>query len=326
MDYPTLSRTIEGFLLHISAAGRSHNTIRNYRMDLNRFSNWLNDLRIDAVESKHIEEFLSYMKNDYRITHVGIRKIITPRSLSKKSLHNIHGCLAVFWKWASAEFQLPNPFKVPHIKYYPKPIAPLTEKEVEALLVACKSIKKQPEHRKGYSSTRTTYKRDKAIILTLLDTGMRVSELCDLKVKDYTQESSRLMVTGKGSKTRFVYLGKVSSQSLWSYLLERFPSHQPDPEDPLFAERLGIHSLTRTNVLNLIKRLGVKAEVKDVYPHKFRHTFAVQFLRNGGNVFELQQLLGHSDITMVRRYVQLAQIDLERSAKRASPADRWRLR
>ena len=84
--------------------------------------------------------------------------------------------------------------------------------------------------------------------------------------------------------------------------------------------------ISTQDVLQLVKRLGENAGVINVYPHRFRHTFAIEFLRNGGNVFELQQLLGHSDLEMSRRYAQIAQIDLETSARKASPADRWRLR
>jgi integrase/recombinase XerD len=96
--------------------------------------------------------------------------------------------------------------------------------------------------------------------------------------------------------------------------------------DPLFTDHSGIYPLTRHGVLQLVKRLGKKAGVLNVHPHRFRHTFAVEFLPNGGNVFELQQLLDHSNLDMVKRYVQLVQIDLETSAHRASPADRWKLR
>jgi len=324
MSYPSLSRAIEGFLLNTSAAGRSSYTIRNYKAELIRFTNFVGDLEINQVSSKQIEDYLLYLKNDFRITHIATTQI-PPKKISQKTLSNAHGVLAVFWKWVSKEFQLSNPFKVAPIKYYSKPISPLKESEIELLLSACRQIQKTPKNMNVYSSKRATSKRDRAIILTLLDTGMRVSELCGICIKDYDSECGRLMITGKGSKTRFVYLGKVSSQSLWSYMLERYPSQKPPKGDPLFTDFYGIHPLTRQNVLQLLKRLGNNAGVINVHPHKFRHTFAIEFLRNGGNVFELQQLLGHSELDMVKRYVQIAQIDLETSARRASPADNWRL-
>ena len=325
MRYPSLSRAVEGFLLNVSASGRSHNTIRNYRTDLNRFTRYLENPAVHQVTSEKIKEFLSWFKNDYRITHVATTPI-EPRKISKKTLRNAHGALSVFWKWVSKEFQLNNPFDVPPIKVYPKPISPLSEQEIKSLLSACKQSNKNPKNKKSYSSIRPTYKRDKAIILTLLDTGIRVSELCNIQVGDFYSENGRIIVTGKGSKTRFVYLGKVGCKAIWSYLLERFPNRQPLKDDPLYVNRNGIHPLSRNGVFQLVKRLGEKAGVQDVYPHRFRHTFAIEFLRNGGNVFELQQLLGHSDLEMSRRYALIAQIDLETSARKASPADRWRLR
>jgi integrase/recombinase XerD len=325
MLYPYLSRAVDGFILNISAAGRSSNTIRNYRSELNRFTNWIGDTEINKVDSKHIEDYLLYLRNDFRITHIATTPV-DPRRISQKTLSNAHGTLAVYWKWVAKEFQLPNPFKVAPIKSYTKPISPLKENDIELLLNACRQTHKIPKNMKAYSASRNTCKRDKAIILTLLDTGMRVSELCGIHIEDFVLESGRLMITGKGSKTRFVYLGKVSRQALWAYMLERYPSQKPTTDDPLFADHYGIHPLTRQGVLLLLKRLGKNAGVSNVHPHKFRHTFAIEFLRNGGNVFELQQLLGHSDLDMSKRYVQLAQIDLETSARRASPADRWRLR
>ena len=74
-----------------------------------------------------------------------------------------------------------------------------------------------------------------------------------------------------------------------------------------------------------IERIAEKAHVPNVHPHRFRHTFAVNFLRNGGNVFDLQHMLGHERIETLQVYVKLAQTDIEVVQQKASPADNWRL-
>ena len=91
-------------------------------------------------------------------------------------------------------------------------------------------------------------------------------------------------------------------------------------------DRYALARLTRQGILELLKRIGKRSKVEGVHPHRFRHTFAIEFLRNGGNVFELQQLLGHSDLETVKKYIALSQTDLETSIRKASPVDRWNIR
>ena len=325
MAYPSLSRAVEGFILSKSSSGRSPNTIRNYKQELGRFADWLGDIPIDDISSRQLKEYMKFLRDEFRITHVATTPI-SPRKLSSKSLRNTWGTLSSFWNWASKEFGLDSPFNLIPVKAHTKPINPLSMDEIEKLLKGCETSIKLSRGKKTFASKRRTCKRDRAIILTLLDTGIRVSELCGITVKDVDFDSGRILVTGKGNKSRYVYLGKVSRQAIWRYLIERFPSEKPKLDEPLFISYNGIYGLSRQGILLLLKRLGEKAGVKNVYPHRFRHTFSIQFLRNGGNVFELQQLLGHSDLAMVKRYVMIASLDLEMIVKKASPADNWRLR
>jgi integrase/recombinase XerD len=83
--------------------------------------------------------------------------------------------------------------------------------------------------------------------------------------------------------------------------------------------------MTRVSVPAGPVRLGAKAGVQACHPHRFRHTFAVNFLRNGGNAFELQMALGHTTLQMVQTYLALAQADLDAAHRKASPVENWRL-
>lgn len=225
------------------------------------------------------------------------------------------------------EYDIPNPFTVPRIKAHTKPIDPISLDTVEKLLKACNAlVKRRDGAGREYYSRRPTAKRDRAILLFLLDTGVRVSELCGADICDVDFELGRVLVTGKGNKSRYVYLGRISRQALWKYLDDREPSARSRTNEPLFVSQNGLYRMTRGSVGQLIKRLGNKVGETGLHAHRFRHTFAIQFLRNGGNIFELQQLLGHTTLDMVKHYVRLAQMDLKEAVKKASPADNWKLR
>jgi integrase/recombinase XerD len=170
--------------------------------------------------------------------------------------------------------------------------------------------------------------RDRALILFLLDTGVRASELCDLTVADVDLATGTARVRGKGhlnagaGKLRLVRLGKRTRHALWLYLADRAVLATADA--PVFATRAG-ETWNRIHLRTHLHRLGLRADVARCYPHRFRHTFALNYLRNGGDIYTLQQQLGHSSLEMVRRYLALAQADAEAAHRRASPVDHWRL-
>jgi integrase/recombinase XerD len=218
---------------------------------------------------------------------------------------------------------------VPSPKFEEPPIEPFTKEEVEALLKACETSKEVNDlDRRKFTMRRSTAKRDQALIMVLLDTGLRASELCALKIGDVDLKSGKVLVKhgrlggAKGGKGRTVFLGKTSRRVLWRYLAERQDGE--DADAPLFLVRYD-RPMNKTALRLQIVHLGQKAGIKKCHPHRFRHTFAITYLRSGGDVFTLQALLGHSTLDMVRHYARIAEIDVEQAHKRASPADNWRL-
>ncbi|MDQ3815506.1 MAG: tyrosine-type recombinase/integrase [Armatimonadota bacterium] len=170
-------------------------------------------------------------------------------------------------------------------------------------------------------------RRDEAIVLFLLDTGLRASEVCNLRFTDVDLDGRRCRVLGKGNKYRTVYFGRNCAKALWQYL--KAEPHESD--EPLFVSDRGTsagEAFTRNGLFQLIQRLGVAAGIQATRcsPHTFRHTFAVEFLRAGGNTFTLKELLGHTSLHLTNKYVALAQADLEAQHRAFSPGDRTKRR
>ena len=114
--------------------------------------------------------------------------------------------------------------------------------------------------------------------------------------------------TGKKSKLRTVFIGKLSRSSIWRYLTGK----DINAYDYVFTSKEN-RPMDRHSIRKLLVYLGEKAEIQDVYPHRFRHTFAIQYLRNGGDIYTLQRILGHSSLEMVKRYLSIAKADCEKA-------------
>lgn len=186
----------------------------------------------------------------------------------------------------------------------PDDILPFTSQQVEQLLAAAKRSR-QP-------------RRDEALLWFLFDTGVRVGELSALCFSDLDMSARRAQVEGKGGKKRPVPFGKTTAKALWAYL----NIDGRNNNEPLFLSERG-DALTDSGIQKILRRLGKEAgiAVTRCSPHTFRHTFAVTFLRNGGNQFTLMQILGHTSLAMTARYVKLASADIEAQHREYSPAD-----
>jgi site-specific recombinase XerD len=160
--------------------------------------------------------------------------------------------------------------------------------------------------------------RDRAILLLLLDCGLRVSEAAGLRLGDLRPDGT-LKVRGKGSKERIVPVGGTARTAIVRYIGQRGAGA---PDEALFLGRRG--PLDGRGMQQVMKRLKLRAGITGrCSPHSLRHTFARSYLVNGGDMFSLQRILGHTTLDMVKRYVALAELEIVRRLHAAaSPADR----
>lgn len=315
MNYSTLglklSKAISGFLQHKTAEALSSHTLKSYEHILETWLAHAGDVKVEDITTDDLRGLFVWLRTEY----VPKRFNGNAELLSAKSLRNVWVGLSAFWTWACAEFNLPNPMKnVPVPKFEFPPIEPFSKEQVEQLLKASEYCREaSTERRKKFAMRRATARRDRAIILTLLDTGLRASEICALTIGDLDGKSGRVNVkhgkagAAKGGKGRVVYLGKSARSAVWRYLAER-----EDGEDSTAALFLGKfdHPMNKTSLRLLLRYIGNKAGVKKTYPHRFRHTFAISYLRSGGDLFTLQALLGHRSLEMVQHYARIAEVDV----------------
>lgn len=180
------------------------------------------------------------------------------------------------------------------------------------------------EYRRMLAAARKSPFRDRetAIVVTLFDTGLRLAEVASLTVEDVRFADGLIRVIGKGNKERVVPLGQMASEALDRYIRKsRKPRHAFTQH--VFLSRTG-EPLTRSGVSQVLADLAQQAKVPRAHaaPHAFRRAFAVNYLRNGGDVFSLQHVMGHSNLDMTRRYVNLLPEDLAKVHAQVSPADR----
>ncbi len=258
-----------------------------------------------------IRAFILHLRQKRRFSGYPLNKPEPERGLSGHTLNCYLRSRKCFTNWCFAENLLPNdPFEGVKIPKPPKKvIAAFSEEQLAALLAAT-----EPETARGF--------RNYTIILTLLDTGLRISELCSLKMCDVQLEEGILKVWGKGGKERQVPFGREVQKLLWRYLSLGRPEPNSSLVDTVFLTADG-KPLNKDNFGAIMHDLGRKAGLEGVRcsPHTMRHTAAISFLRNGGDAFSLQRLLGHSSLEMTRNYCNIADVDLKRAHRGASPVD-----
>ena len=168
--------------------------------------------------------------------------------------------------------------------------------------------------------------RGRVMVLTLLDSGARSSELCGLSLDGLDLETGEVRVQrGKGGKDRHVAVGMRTLAALHVYAYRYRPVPAlPALGEPLFVTQEG-YPMTRGSLYLCIRRLRARCGIPRLTVHLFRHTFAVSYLKAGEDVLTLQRILGHTSLHMVNHYVHLAHSDIVAQHRRHSPVDRLQL-
>ena len=298
----SLSRAVEGFNLHLAAEGASDHTLQDYNTTLSRFVQFCGPLTVpDTISPNQIRRFLAYWQGK-TVAPPGVAPR-PPRTLAPKTILNMHTALSSFWSWLVMEGYAEEHIikgRVARPRVPPPDIQPLSTDQITALIQAA-----------------SMSDRNRAIVLFALDTGARASEICDLTHDRLDLAAKTATINGKGNKTRTVVFGRKTGRALFRYMA----GVDEDPRHGRVFSSLRGDPLTRSALLQMIRRMGKRAGINRLYPHRLRHTFAIHYLRNGGDVMTLQRQLGHSSMDMVRRYLQIAGADLERVHRRASPVD-----
>lgn len=304
----TYKQIVQGYLIATEARHISANTISDYNNSFRKFEEFIGaDKPFDEITTRHVELFLA-----------GITGV------TNTTLLHYYSALSVLWTWAVKEKIVET--HIVRAITPPRPeereIIPFNESEFRSMLSVITRSRAYVRPGKTKSDHAVTNpERSRAILLMLLDTGLRIGELVKIKMSQLDQRNYRVRVLGKRALERSVPFSPRTAQALWRYLTTR---ENPEPDDYLFVT-YNNRKIDPSSIAKSLKWIGEKAGVKNVHPHRFRHTFAIQYLRNGGDPYTLQRLLGHSSLDMVKRYLALAQVDLDRAHKRASPVDNWTL-
>ena len=311
-----LSKAIEGFMLYARGGKYSASYLPSVDGIMKFILGYFGDREVETLKEEDWQKYFYHLRYEHKPHR--LNKDISP--LSEATIDNHWKMIRSFYNWSTTILSIHRPdLKLPRPKYQSPQTHCFTEDECKKLLDACQFTPVKKQSGKTYKIKRPNADRDKAIIMILLDTGIRLGELCRLRLGDVNLENGEVYVrpfqSSKKSKPRTVFLGQRARQSVWKYIAKA-QSH-PDQSRALF-------DLQSNSIRILINRIGANAGIH-AHPHKFRHTFAITYLRNKGDIFTLQRLLGHATLDMTRRYLEISKMDLSTTHARASPVDNWRL-
>ena len=311
-----LGRLIYAFEIRNKTLNRSPKTTAWYSNNLRLFIGFLrqrgHSLSIDDIGVKEIREFIIHLREKNRYDGHPITPVQSDK-LSPRTVRAHVETLKAFLSWLHREDYIDgsvlNSLEFPKVPRKLKEV--LSKDEVERLLL----------HLDRNTSIGC---RNSTILMLFLDTGLRCAELVNIRLSDVHMDRGYIKVMGKGARERMVPIGSEVQKAIAEYVREFRPQPSNAYEGNLFLSDEG-RPITVNGVQLMIKRLGRRCRIPRLHCHLLRHTFATNYLINGGDLFTLQSILGHSSLEMVRRYVSLASGFVAVQHRRFSPMDAMNL-
>lgn len=297
---------LELFIIDRELKGNSEKTLDNYRQQINYFIDYVGNIDTEEITLKNLRDFQFHISNKEKYDDHPF-KINKQGKLSKVTIQTYLRQLRVFIKYLYEEEIIENDltikFKLP--KAPKKVIDILNDDEKERIL--------------NYYSEKSELKlRNKCIIALMLDCGLRRTEVINLEYPNINYLNNYIKVSGKGDKERLVPIGLTTKK-----LLKKYSNMRSLPEfqtKKLFIDK-NRKPMTDNALKQVFSRLKKNTQIDRLHPHMLRHTFATDYLVNGGDIYSLQAILGHTSLEMVRKYLHLASSYIIANHKRLSPLD-----
>lgn len=279
----TLIESYELYVLDLRASGCLPRTVEFYNNRIPKFFDWLTVDLLSQVTPTQIKEYLLYQKDE--------------RGFAPNTVHGTARAIRAWLNYCVRDELIESsPFDRVKMPKLPKTILdPLTHEDIQRLLNHCRT------------------RRETAVVLFLLDSGVRAAEFVALNAEDININGGSVRIKqGKGQKDRVVYIGNRSRKALYRYWLSL--PEKPTGDAPAFRQAFKRRvRMGRDSLFNVMRNLGQRAKVSPSTPHTLRRTFAIEMLRAGCDLWRLADLMGHEDITMLRRYLKFVDDDIRKA-------------
>jgi integrase/recombinase XerC/integrase/recombinase XerD len=277
----TLNEALEAFILEQKLRGNTEKTIKVYKDFIGQLLSWLN---LSGINNSN--ELTQTHLKEYQLHLMTRRCDNKTENLTRISVRTYMRHIRVFINYCYEEGFIIEPIKVRLPKAEKPALEILTDNEAERLLNLFKDD--------------ILEKRNKAIVVLMLDCGLRLSEVSRIKAEDINFEDEYIKVMGKGRRSRIAPIGSVTSQALQSYIDAR-----PKGGGRLFLSIRGT-PLTPQGIIQMFNRLKKQADIPRLHAHLLRHSFATNYLIQGGDVYALSRILGHSEIKVTEKYIHIS--------------------